>query len=103
MLSGATQLFMMKADVMDNFDTIKIATGYKINGAATDRYPYEVDVPVEPIYKEFKGWKAPLSGCRTEKDLPQELLDYVRFIEQQTGVPVKFISVGPDRKETVLR
>jgi adenylosuccinate synthase len=103
MLSGATQLFMMKADVMDNFDAVKVATGYNINGEATDRYPYEVDVPVEPIYKEFRGWKMPLSGCRTEKDLPQEFLGYVNFIEQQTGIPVKFISVGPDRKETVLR
>ncbi|MDR1021706.1 MAG: adenylosuccinate synthase [Prevotellaceae bacterium] len=103
MVSGATQLFMMKADVMDSFDAIKVAVGYKINGATTDRYPYEVDMPVEPIYREFKGWKQPISGSRTEKDLPQELINYVRFIEEQTGVPVKFISVGPDREETVLR
>jgi adenylosuccinate synthase len=103
MLSGATQLFMMKADVMDSFDVIKVAVGYSINGATTDRYPYEVDAPVEPVYKEFKGWKQPISGSRTEKDLPQELMSYVRFIEEQTGVPVKFISVGPDREETVLR
>ncbi|MDR1341844.1 MAG: adenylosuccinate synthase [Prevotellaceae bacterium] len=103
MVSGATQLFMMKADVMDGFDSIKVAVGYKINGAATDRYPYEVDMPVEPIYREFKGWKQPISGSRTEKDLPQELMNYVKFIEEQTGVPVKFISVGPDREETVSR
>jgi adenylosuccinate synthase len=103
MVSGATQLFMMKADVMDNFDAIKVGVAYSVNGVATDRYPYEVDAPVEPIYREFRGWKKPTSGCRTEKDLPQELLDYVTFIEQQTGVPVRFISVGPDRSETVLR
>ncbi|MDR3188847.1 MAG: adenylosuccinate synthase [Prevotellaceae bacterium] len=103
MVSGATQLFMMKSDVMDNFDAIKVCVAYKINGAATDRYPYEVDAPVEPVYQEFRGWKKPTSGCRTENDLPQELLGYVKFIEQQTGVPVKFISVGPDRSETVLR
>ncbi|MDR2813272.1 MAG: adenylosuccinate synthase [Prevotellaceae bacterium] len=103
MVSGATQLFMMKADVMDNFDAIRVCVAYRINGAATDRYPYEVDTPIEPVYEEFRGWKKPVSGCRTEKDLPQELLDYVKFIELQTGVPVKFISVGPDRSETVLR
>ncbi|MDR0712022.1 MAG: adenylosuccinate synthase [Prevotellaceae bacterium] len=103
MISGASQLFMMKADVMDSFDVIKVCVAYNINGVTTDRYPYEVDAPVEPVYKEFRGWKRPLASCRTEKDLPQELLDYVKFIEQQTGVPVKFISVGPDRSETVLR
>ena len=103
MVSGATQLFMMKADVMDNFDTVKVAVAYSLNGGVTDRYPYEVDAPVEPIYREFRGWKKPISSCRTQQDLPQELLDYVTFIEQQTGVPVKFISVGPDRSETVLR
>jgi adenylosuccinate synthase len=103
MISGATQLFMMKADVMDNFDTIKVCVAYKVNGVATDRYPYDIDAPIEPIYKELRGWRKPTSSCRTEKDLPQELLDYVKFIEYQTGVPVKFISVGPDRSETVLR
>ncbi|MDR0415639.1 MAG: adenylosuccinate synthase [Prevotellaceae bacterium] len=103
MVSGATQLFMMKADVMDSFDAVKVAVGYSINGVTTDRYPYDTDAPVKPIYREFKGWKKPISDSRSEKDLPQELLDYVKFIEEQTGVPVKFISVGPDRKETVLR
>ncbi len=103
MISGATQMLMMKADVMDNFDTIKVAVGYKINGAETNRYPYEVDCPVEPVYKEFKGWQKPISDCRSEKDLPAELMDYIRFIEQETGVPVKLVSVGPDREETVMR
>lgn len=103
MISGATQLLMMKADVMDNLDTIKVAVGYKVNGKETNRYPYEVDCPIEPIYKEFKGWKKPISSCRSDKDLPKELMDYIRFIEQETGVSVKLVSVGPDREETVMR
>ncbi|MDR3329274.1 MAG: adenylosuccinate synthase [Prevotellaceae bacterium] len=103
MISGATQLMMMKADVMDSFEAINVAVGYKINGLDTDRYPYEVDVPVEPVYKKFSGWKKSIAACRSEKDLPQELLDYVKFIEQQTGVPVKYISVGPDREATIVR
>jgi adenylosuccinate synthase len=103
MISGATQMLMMKADVMDNFGTIKVAVGYKVNDVETNRYPYEVDCPIEPVYREFKGWKKPISGCRSERDLPKELVDYIKFIEQETGVPVKLVSVGPDREETVIR
>jgi adenylosuccinate synthase len=96
-------MLMMKADVMDTLDTVRAAVGYKINGVETDRYPYDVDAKIEPIYKEFKGWKTKISGCRKESDLPVELMEYVRFIEKETGVPVKLISVGPDREETILR
>lgn len=103
MISGVTQMLMMKADVMDTLDTVKVAVGYKINGVETDRYPYDVDAKIEPIYKEFKGWKTKISDCRKEGDLPVELMEYVKFIEKETGVPVKLISVGPDREETILR
>ncbi|GHT74794.1 adenylosuccinate synthetase [Bacteroidia bacterium] len=102
MLSGTTQLYMMKADVLNNFDTIKVAVKYKINGVETDRYPYETDACIEPVYQEFKGWNTDIALCRNAGDLPRELREYLKFIEQQTGVPIKFVSVGADRAESVF-
>lgn len=103
MLNGVTELIMMKADVMDSFDTIKVAVGYMVDGKRQDSVPYDTYAEVTPVYREFKGWKRPLSGIRDEKDLPAELKEYIAFIEQQTGVPVTVISLGPDRDETIFR
>ena len=103
MVDGVTGLIMMKADVMDDFDTVKIATAYKINGEVVDYFPYEVTEGLEPVYTEFKGWKTPISGIRKYEDFPAEFKTYVEFIEKETGVPIKIISVGPDRQETIIR
>lgn len=103
MLSGVTQLIMMKADVLDGFKTIKAAVQYKVDGRISDKVPYDVYAQVEPVYKEFKGWSKPVSGCRKESELPEEFMDYVKFIEEFTGVPVKVISLGPDRDQTIIR
>ncbi len=103
MLSGVTQLIMTKADVLDTFDTIKVAVAYKVNGVETKELPFEINEPVEPVYKEMKGWKRPISDLRREEELPFELMSYVRFIEKEVGVPVKIISVGPDRSQTIIR
>ena len=103
MVDGVTQLIMMKSDVMNDFDTIKVATSYKINGEEVKHFPYEVGEGLEPVYTEFKGWKCDICGVRSYEDFPQEFKTYVEFIEAQTGVPVKIISVGPDREETIFR
>lgn len=103
MLNGVTGLIMMKADVMDDFDTIKAAVGYKVNGEETDRVPYDTYAEVTPVYKEFKGWKKKLSDIRDEKELPTEFKDYIAFIEKSVGVPVIVISLGPDRDQTIIR
>jgi adenylosuccinate synthase len=103
MISGVTQLMMTKADVLDAFDTIKVAVAYRVKGEETHRIPFETGEPVEPVYKEFKGWKKPLAQLHTEEELPYELMTYVRFIEKETGVPVKVISVGPNRAQTIVR
>ncbi|MDR1130270.1 MAG: adenylosuccinate synthase [Prevotellaceae bacterium] len=103
MIDGATQLIMTKADVMDSFDTLKVAVAYEINGVQTDEFPYELNDSIKPVYKEFKGWKTPISSIRTYDDLPAELREYIGFIETETGVPVKIVSVGPNRDETILR
>ncbi|MDR3236505.1 MAG: adenylosuccinate synthase [Prevotellaceae bacterium] len=103
MLSGVSRLIMTKADVLDTFDTIKVAVAYRINGKETHQLPFEIDEPIEPVYKEFKGWKKPISGFHAEEELPYELMNYVRFIEKEVGVPISIISVGPDREQTIIR
>lgn len=103
MLNGVTQLIMTKADVLDTFETIKIATAYRVNGVETSRNPYDIETPIEPVYKELKGWCSDITGCRKESDFPKELLDYIHFIEKETGVPVSIVSVGPNRDATIVR
>ncbi|MBE6220184.1 MAG: adenylosuccinate synthase [Alistipes sp.] len=103
MVDGVTGLIMMKSDVMDDFDVVKVATAYKVGGEIVDHLPYELNDEIEPVYTEFKGWKTPISGIRKYEDFPAEFKAYVEFIEEQTGVPVKIISVGPDREETIIR
>ena len=103
MVDGVTQLIMMKSDVMNDFDTIKVATAYRVDGELVDYFPYEVTGNVEPVYTEFKGWKSDICKVRCYEDFPAEFKAYVEFIEKQTGVPVKIISVGPDRDETIIR
>ena len=104
MVDGVTQLIMMKSDVMNDFDTIKVAVAYDMNGRQTDEFPYSVDgVEINPVYREFQGWRCDLRDCRRYEDFPEAFRRYVEFIEQETGVPVKIISVGPDREETIVR
>jgi adenylosuccinate synthase len=103
MIDGVTQLIMTKSDVMDTFDTIKVAVAYEIDGKQTDEFPYELNDAIKPVYKEFKGWEKSISSIRTYEDLPVELQEYIAFIETETGVPVKIVSVGPNRDETIIR
>ncbi len=103
MIDGATQLIMMKADVMNTFETIKIAVAYEIDGEETTVFPYSVEGEIKPIYREFKGWNCDICSVKNYEDFPVEFKEYVAFIEAQTGVPIKILSVGPDRSETILR
>ncbi len=103
MLDGVTELIMMKADVLDTFDTIKVAVGYKVDGVETDQVPYDTYAEIEPIYKEFKGWNKDLSQITREEELPFEFMNYVRFIEKELNVPISVISLGPDRVQTIFR
>ena len=104
MINGVTKLIMMKSDVLDDFDTIKICTAYKIDGQETTDFPFDIDsVKIEPVYKEFKGWKSDLTKITSESQFPREFADYIKFIEKETGVPVKIVSVGPDRTATIVR
>jgi len=102
MMNGVTDLIMMKSDVMDTFDTIKVAVAYKEGDQVIENFPYDGGANVTPIYKEFPGWKTPLSGLRRYEDFPEAFKQYMAFIEKETGVRIKIVSVGPDRDATVI-
>lgn len=103
MLSGVNKLIMMKADVLSGMDFIQVCTHYKIDGKQTDRVPSNLcDVAIEPVYKEFEGWKEDISVCKSMEELPKTFLDYIAFIENYTGVEISIISIGPDREQTIL-
>ena len=103
MISGVTDLIMMKSDCLDSFETIKVCTSYKVDGQETDQVPFDTYAAIEPVYTEFKGWNADLTGCRKESELPKEFTDYIAFMEKYLGVPIKIISLGPDRDATIMR
>lgn len=102
MINGVTRLFMMKSDVMSGFKTIKVCTSYRINGNECPEIPFN-NISVDPVYAELPGWDENISGIRKFSKLPGNLKKYIKYIEDQTGVPITMISVGPDRKETILR
>ena len=103
MISGVTDLIMMKSDCLDSFGTIKVCTSYKVGGKETDMVPFDTFAEIEPVYTEFKGWNADLTGCRKEEELPEEFRNYIAFMENYLGVPIRIISLGPDRDATIMR
>lgn len=103
-VNGVTELMMMKSDVLSGFETLKVCTAYKYNGKEIQHLPYNIESEnLQPVYKEFKGWKEDISKHSNFDNLPQALKDYIKFIEDELHVPIKIVSVGPDRKETILR
>lgn len=105
MINGVTQLFMMKADVLNIFEEIKICTHYELpTGERIDRLSFEIsDLDVKPVYKIFKGWHCSLAEVRSYDEFPAELKEYVSYLENELHVPIKLVSVGPDRVQTILR
>ena len=103
MINGVSQLIMMKSDVLDSFDTIKACVAYKINGEETDEFPFDICDGVEPVYVEIPGWKTDMTQMTSEDEFPEEFNAYVSFLEEELGVPVKIVSVGPDRGQTIIR
>lgn len=103
-VNGVTQLYMMKSDVLSGFETLKVCTAYKYKGEIINHFPYNIEpTNVEPVYEEFKGWNKDLTQMTSFDELPQELKNYVAFIESKLEVPIKIISVGPDRKQTIVK
>jgi adenylosuccinate synthase len=104
MINGVTELSMMKADILSIFDKIKICTHYEIDGEKISDFPYDVnDLDVKPIYIEMDGWKKDLTALSQYNDAPIELKNYVEYLEKELNVPITLVSVGPDRKQTLLK
>lgn len=103
MLNGVTKLIMMKSDVLDTFATIKACRAYRINGVETRDFPYSIEQEIEPIYDEIQGWQCDLTAFDREEQLPKAFLDYVAYLERELEVPIAILSVGPDRKQTIVR
>ncbi len=102
MLNGVTQLIMMKADVLDQFESIKICVGYEIDGEVTEDFPFELNDDVKPVYVELPGWKTDLTNIKDQNEFPEELNNYISFIEDEMGIPVTIASVGPNREQTIF-
>ena len=103
MLNGVTQLIMMKSDVLDGFERIKACTAYRINGQETRRFPFDCAENLEPVYKELPGWKTEMTHFTSEEEFPQAFRDYIKFLEDELETPITVISIGPDRKQTIVR
>ena len=103
-VNGVTQLMMMKGDVLSGFKTLKVCTSYKYKGEEITHLPYNIEPEnVQPVYTEFKGWKEDLTKMSESSQLPKELNDYIDFLEKELEIPIKIVSVGPDRKQTIFR
>jgi adenylosuccinate synthase len=103
MINGVTQLIMMKSDVMDSFETIKACVAYKIDGVETELFPFDLNDGAEPVYVELPGWKTDMTGMQSEDEFPEEFNAYLTFLEAELNVPIKIVSVGPDRAQTIVR
>lgn len=103
MINGVTSIILTKADVLTGLDKIKVCTQYRVNGKITDQLPYDLSQHIEPIYEELPGWEDNICAVNRYNQLPENLKNYIEFIEKFTGVPVKIISVGPAREQIVVR
>lgn len=102
MLNGVTELVMTKADVLSGFEEIYVCTHYMQNGEKLDYMPYDIiSIPPEPVIEKHAGWKEDITTIRSSNEIPKGLADYIDFLEKALGVPVSYLSVGPDRMQTL--
>lgn len=102
MVNGVTQLIMMKSDVLDGFDTIRVCTAYEKDGVQTTDMPYDTE-GWKAVYEDLPGWKTDLTQMTSEQQFPLQLRDYISYIEKETATPITIVSVGPDRAQTIMR
>jgi adenylosuccinate synthase len=105
MINGVTQLFMMKADVLNIFEEIKVCTAYELpSGEQIEKLPFEInELDAKPVYKTMKGWHCSLAGVTHYEEFPEALKEYVTYLEEELQVPIKLVSIGPDRVQTIMR
>ncbi|WP_080905822.1 adenylosuccinate synthase [Parabacteroides sp. Marseille-P3160] len=103
MINGVSKLIMMKSDVLDSFETIKACVAYQIDGKEVTEFPFEIDENVEPVYVDLSGWQTDMTKMKSEDEFPEEFNAYLTFLEDELNVPIKIVSVGPDREQTIIR
>ncbi len=104
MLNGVTQLIMTKADVLNSFEEFKVCVAYKYEGKSIDYIPFDVDPgKLQPIYQNMSGWNKSLDDLQEFAELPSELLDYIKLIQDYVKVPITIISTGPNRLQTIRK
>ncbi len=105
MLNGVTQLIMMKADVLNDFETIRVCTSYLLpDGSLTNQMPYDLcDTIITPVYQDFAGWQTSLANCSSFADAPPALRAYIDFLEAELKLPIRFVSTSPDRDALIHR
>ena len=103
MVNGVTKLILMKSDVLDGFDTVKACVAYRVGGEEIDYFPYDINEGIEPVYVELPGWKTDMTAMTSEDEFPEEFNAYLTFLEEQLETPIKIVSVGPDREQTIER
>lgn len=103
-VNGVTQLMMMKADVLSGFKTLKVCTAYNYKGKEIKHLPYNIESEnISPVYTDFEGWAEDLTSMDSAETLPESLISYIEFLEDELQIPIKIVSVGPDRKQTIFR
>jgi adenylosuccinate synthase len=102
MINGVTDLVMMKSDVLDGFDTIKVCVAYEKDGETVTEMPYDTE-GWNPVYEELPGWKTPLSELRNESEFPAAFKSYIDYLEKALETPISIVSVSPDRDATIVR
>jgi adenylosuccinate synthase len=101
MINGITELHLMKLDVLTSFDSITACVGYLIDDVETNQVPFSLDEIDSGVYKDFDGWYSQIDNVKKYSNLPKACREYIEFIEKWVGVPIKLVSVGPDRESTI--
>ena len=103
-INGVTQLIMMKGDVLSGFDKIKVCTAYQTESGEIDYLPYDIASQyIKPVYEELPGWHKDLTGITDLNEFPENFNNYIIYLEEALKTPIKIVSVGPDRKQTIFR
>ena len=104
-INGFTELALTKLDVLDEFEEIQVCTSYKLNGGLIDDFPANSNTlfSCKPVYKSIGGWQSPTDHCRKYEELPEKARLYIEYLEDTVQVPVKYISVGVDRRQIIFR
>lgn len=103
MVDGVTQLIMMKSDVLDSLPVIKACVAYETEGKTITEFPFSIEGDLKPVYKELKGWSTDMTNMTSEDEFPAEFSAYISFLEKELAIPIRIVSLGPDRKQTIIR